>query len=85
MRHHLMPIDDDVMRYPTNDTADPHNNIVLCFVLQIFLGNDDKDTVSVRHLQHPITARFIRLKPMTWHGARLCLRAEVFGCYNDGE
>ncbi|EDO40691.1 predicted protein, partial [Nematostella vectensis] len=52
---------------------------------KVFSGNDDKDTISIRHLRHPVMARFIRIYPLTWHGRLICMRSEIYGCDNEGK
>ncbi|XP_036102861.1 adipocyte enhancer-binding protein 1 [Molossus molossus] len=44
-----------------------------------FHGNVDKDTPVLSELPEPVTARFIRVYPLTWNGS-LCMRMEVLGC-----
>lgn len=46
---------------------------------QTFHGNVDKDTPVLSELPEPVTARFIRVYPLTWNGS-LCMRLEVLGC-----
>lgn len=52
---------------------------------QIFIGNDDSKTVVVRHLKHPITARYVRIHPLAWYGVHICMRAELYGCDHLGQ
>ena len=49
-------------------------------ISQIFVGNDDSKTIAVRHLRHPITARYVRIHPQAWYGVHICMRAELYGC-----
>ena len=49
------------------------------FVQQIFGGNMDGDTERRHYLNHPFSARYVRLHPLTWrHG--IGLRAALLGC-----
>ena len=45
---------------------------------QIFSGNTDADTVIRHDLDPPITAKYLRFRPVTW-GSRIGMRAEVYG------
>lgn len=46
---------------------------------QEFDGNTDKDTVVYHALNPPITARFIRFKPVADH-SHVSMRVELYGC-----
>ena len=46
---------------------------------QQFDGNMDQFTVVSYLLKHLIITRFIRIIPVTWHGA-IGLRADFYGC-----
>ncbi|XP_072048320.1 retinoschisin-like [Amphiura filiformis] len=46
---------------------------------QEFDGNTDKDTPMTTYFDHPIKARYIRIRPHTWNGA-VTLRFELLGC-----
>ncbi|XP_029195147.2 coagulation factor VIII-like [Acropora millepora] len=47
----------------------------------IFQGNNDSDNVVTNQLPVPITARFIRVKPLEWNQlGTICLRLELYGC-----
>ncbi|XP_078670679.1 retinoschisin-like [Branchiostoma floridae x Branchiostoma belcheri] len=51
---------------------------------RVFSGNSDQDT-EVRHLlDSPVTARYVRFWPQTWH-AHMSMRVEVLGqdCTSD--
>lgn len=50
-----------------------------------FVGNDDSKTIAVRHLKHPITARYVRIHPLAWYGVHICMRAELYGCDHLGQ
>ncbi|CAH3140576.1 unnamed protein product, partial [Pocillopora meandrina] len=45
-----------------------------------FNGNTDKDTVVVNVLIPPVTARYIRFRPVAWNG-HISMRAELYGCH----
>ena len=55
------------------------------FCFKLFRGNDDKNTLCVRHLRHPVTARYVRIRPMFWHGVHICMRAQIYGCDYSGK
>ncbi|KAL9983511.1 hypothetical protein ACROYT_G005695 [Oculina patagonica] len=44
-----------------------------------FAGNTDKDSVVYHELNPPITARYIRFRPVAWHG-HISMRVELYGC-----
>ncbi|XP_078374694.1 uncharacterized protein LOC144658198 [Oculina patagonica] len=46
---------------------------------KIFDGNTDQDTVVYHELNPPITARFIRFRPVAWHN-HISMRVELYGC-----
>jgi len=53
------------------------------YYFQTFTGNVDRDTVVTNRLPAAVTARCLRLFPVTWvaGGANVpCLRMEVYGC-----
>lgn len=58
---------------------------IFVFFWQIFVGNDDSKTIAVRHLKHPITARYVRIHPLAWYGVHICMRAELYGCDHLGQ
>ncbi|XP_039186083.1 contactin-associated protein-like 2 [Crotalus tigris] len=46
-----------------------------------FPGNVNSDTVVRHDLQHPVTARYIRILPLEWSGeGQIGLRIEIYGC-----
>ena len=47
--------------------------------LQVFSGNTDSHNVKVSYLEHPVTARFLRLHVQTWHN-HPSLRMDIIGC-----
>ena len=49
------------------------------FLTQIFDGNIDQDTVVYHALNPPITARYIRFKPVDKYG-HVSMRVELYGC-----
>ena len=57
------------------------------FNYQVLHANQDSDTVVYNKLISPITARYIRLLPVTWYN-HISLRMELYGCggisYHDG-
>ena len=55
------------------------------FCFKLFRGNDDKNTLCVRHLRHPVTARYVRIRPLFWHGVHICMRAQIYGCDYSGK
>ncbi|KAL9964015.1 hypothetical protein ACROYT_G027586 [Oculina patagonica] len=44
-----------------------------------FAGNTDQDTVVYHDLNPPITARYIRFRPVAWY-SYISMRAEFYGC-----
>ncbi|KAL5016310.1 hypothetical protein ScPMuIL_005899 [Solemya velum] len=49
----------------------------------VFNGNTDKNTEVTNILPQPISARFLCIKPLTWH-AYLSMRFDVIGCECSG-
>ena len=49
------------------------------FNYQVLHANQDSDTVVYNKLISPITARYIRLLPVTWYN-HISLRMELYGC-----
>ena len=47
--------------------------------MQEFGGNHDRDTVIYRDLNPLIKARYIRFRPIDWHG-HISMRVELYGC-----
>ena len=48
-------------------------------VLQLLGGNKDAHTVKVSYLEHPVTARFLRLHVQAWHN-HPSLKMDIIGC-----
>ncbi|KAL9953934.1 hypothetical protein ACROYT_G041410 [Oculina patagonica] len=48
-----------------------------------FTGNTDQDTVVYHVLNPPITARYIRFRPMAWYNW-ISMRVELYGCLQGG-
>ena len=48
-------------------------------LLQELIGNTDRDTVVYHELNPPIKARYIRFRPLAWHG-HISMRVELYGC-----
>ncbi|XP_022799083.1 lactadherin-like [Stylophora pistillata] len=46
----------------------------------VFSGNTDDGTVVSHVLNPPITARYIRLHPVTWHN-HISIRVDFYGCF----
>ena len=55
------------------------SNISLCFLLRSFDGNTDQDAAVYHALNPPITARYIRFKPVASYG-HVSMRVELYGC-----
>jgi len=53
-------------------------------VKKVFSGNSDSHSVKVSYLEHPVTARFLRLHVQTWH-LHPSLRMEILGCQECNE
>lgn len=53
------------------------------FFLQVFVGSSllgsNRNEVITTQLPEPKKARFLRVKPIEWHGA-IALRMEIYGC-----
>ena len=49
------------------------------FSLQLLSGNTDSHTVKVSYLEHPVTARFLRLHVQAWHN-HPSLKMDIIGC-----
>ena len=49
------------------------------FLLQVFTGNDDSDTVVYNALSPPVTTMFVRVLPIAWN-SRISMRIELYGC-----
>jgi hypothetical protein len=58
-----------------------HSTVV---TFQVFGGNMDKNTERHHYLNHPFTARYVRINPVTWHHA-IALRAGLTGCPHTGD
>jgi hypothetical protein len=58
-----------------------HSTVV---TFQVFGGNMDRNTERHHYLNHPFTARYIRINPVTWHHA-IALRAGLTGCPHTGD
>ena len=52
-----------------------------CFMIisQVLSGNQNFHTVVSNKLRQPITARYIRFKPLSWN-SRIGMRTEIYGC-----
>ena len=48
-------------------------------IIQVFTGNQDVRSVVSNKLRQPITARYIRFKPLSWN-SRIGMRTEIYGC-----
>lgn len=46
-----------------------------------FTGNTDRNTIVRHDLNPPITARFIRFRPVSWVG-HISMRVELYGCFS---
>eukprot|EP00118_Oscarella_pearsei_P028832 m.3048 g.3048 ORF g.3048 m.3048 type:complete len:513 (+) comp9027_c0_seq1:429-1967(+) len=47
---------------------------------KMFDGNSDRESVVKNSFGKGIYAQSIRIRPQSWHGSKLCLRAEFYGC-----
>ena len=52
-----------------------------CFMIisQVLSGNQNFRSVVLNKLRQPITARYIRFKPLSWN-YRIGMRTEIYGC-----
>ena len=57
---------------------------VIIYIIQVFDGNNDEDTVKSHNLNPPITARYIRFRPIEWH-VWIAMRVELYGCLQGKE
>ena len=48
-------------------------------ILQVLSGNQNFRSVVLNKLRQPITARYIRFKPLLWN-YRIGMRTEIHGC-----
>ena len=48
-------------------------------ILQVLSGNQNFRSVVLNKLRQPITARYIRFKPLLWN-YRIGMRTEIYGC-----
>ena len=53
------------------------NNEIVVF--QLLSGNTDSHTVKVSYLEHPVTARFLRLHVQAWFN-HPSLKMDIIGC-----
>ncbi|XP_069674564.1 lactadherin-like isoform X2 [Periplaneta americana] len=79
-------------QWVTSYTVSYSNDSVVWFVYKdgnqlgpkVFAGNMDKSTERHHYLNHPFTARYVRINPITWHHT-IALRAGLTGCPHTGE
>jgi hypothetical protein len=50
------------------------------FHKQVFRGNSDQQSIVTNAFSPAITARYIRIQPITWYGY-ISMRFEIYGCY----
>lgn len=82
----------DKKRFVTSYTMSYSNDSSLWFFYKdanhleakIFGGNMDMVTERRHYLNLPVTARYIRIHPLTWH-KRIGMRAAVIGCPHKGK
>uniref|UniRef100_A0A8C2XLG2 Contactin associated protein like 3 n=1 Tax=Cyclopterus lumpus TaxID=8103 RepID=A0A8C2XLG2_CYCLU len=54
--------------------------------IEAFPGNTNADSVVQHRLQHPVTARYVRLLPLDWSpNGRIGLRLEAYGCPHNSD
>lgn len=51
-------------------------------VKKIFNGNDNQYSVITYWFRPRFTARFVKIRPLTWHNG-VCIRVELYGCVSD--
>jgi len=49
---------------------------------EVFDGSKNKHEITTSQLEEPKMARFLRVKPIEWHGD-IALRVEIYGCMRD--
>lgn len=59
-------------------------DVLICFLLQIFQGNQNHDTPELKPVG-PLLTRFVRIYPERATTEGLGLRLELLGCELDGE
>ncbi len=52
-------------------------------MFQVFTGNTNQNGIVSHDLVPPILAQYIRINPVTWSGAKIGLRLELYGCTQD--
>ena len=52
---------------------------LMLLIQRFFSGNTDQNTVVYHDLNPPITARYIRFKPVEWQD-QISMRVELYGC-----
>ena len=55
------------------------NKMLLLTLLQIFIGNTDRNTVVKNDLETPLNTRWLRFLPKSWNN-NIAMRVEVYGC-----
>ena len=55
------------------------NAIVInnCVDIQVFVANFDRNTIVYQHLNPPITARYLRIRPTEWIN-HISMRVELY-------
>ncbi|XP_048589005.1 uncharacterized protein LOC5518116 isoform X2 [Nematostella vectensis] len=51
--------------------------------LKLFNGNFDQDSIVTNPLKQPITAQYVRVRPRSWNGASICMRAELYTSHDE--
>ena len=74
-------VDAFFVSYSTNDVVWTFVRDVVSGIKLLFRGNVDRDTLVESQLPEPVLARYVRLHPLTSHGA-VSLRWDVRGCNN---
>lgn len=79
------PIWVEIIQFPSLPIANKPNHIVsnpfVFFYWKIWRGNSDTQTVVENIFPSPISARFVRVFPVSYK-YEICLRMELYGCRN---
>ena len=55
------------------------DTLVVFTIFQVFVGNNDRDSIVRHYLNPPIRARYIRFQPIAWN-QHISMRVGLNGC-----
>ena len=59
----------------------PKTCVLYLSLIKVFNGNSTCNlNIEPSHLDNPVIARFVRVNPLQWVGASVCLRMQLYGC-----